>query len=164
MIGDETIMPTYMIILIVLLVILAGVTIALYFLGKRMEKRQAEQQEQVAANARQVSLLIIDKKRMRLTEAGLPNAVVSAAPWYTKRAKLPIVKVKAGPQILNLICAEEIFDLVPLKREVKATVSGLYLTNVRGLHGRLNTEPVKKGWRARLTERLNRMRAQGKAK
>ncbi len=151
-------MPTSLIILIIMLVILIGLTVGLYFLGKRMEKKQAEQQEQVAANARPVSLLIIDKKRMRLKDAGMPAAVVDAAPWYTKRAKLPIVKVKAGPQILNLICAEEIFDLVPLKREVKATVSGLYLTNVRGLHGRLNREPVKKGWRARFADRLNRMR------
>ncbi len=150
-------MPTHLIVLIVMLVILAGLTVGLYFLGKRMEKQRAEQQEQVAATSQQVSLLIIDKKRMRLRDAGLPSAVLDAAPWYTKRAKVPIVKVKAGPQIMNLICAEEVFDEIPTKREVKATVSGLYLTGVRGLHGRLNAEPVKKGWRARLTERLNKM-------
>ncbi|MBR1634928.1 MAG: hypothetical protein IJ682_07715 [Lachnospiraceae bacterium] len=150
-------MPTHLIVLIVMLVILAGLTVGLYFLGKRMEKQRAEQQKQVAATSQQVSLLIIDKKRMRLRDAGLPNAVLDAAPWYTKRAKVPIVKVKAGPQIMNLICAEEVFDEIPTKREVKATVSGLYLTGVRGLHGRLNAEPVKKGWRARLTERLNKM-------
>ena len=151
-------MPTHLIVLIVMFVILLGLTIGLYFLGKRMEKRQAEQQEQVAANARQVSLLIIDKKRMRLRDAGLPEAVLAAAPWYSKRAKVPVVKVKAGPQIMNLICSEEIFDLVPVKKEVKATVSGLYLTGVRGIRGRLNKEPVKKGWRARMTERLRKMR------
>lgn len=150
-------MSTHLIIFIITLVILLGLTIGLYFLGKRMEKQRAEQQEQIAATSQQVSLLIIDKKRMRLRDAGLPSAVMDAAPWYTKRAKVPIVKVKAGPQIMNLICAEEIFDEIPTKREVKATVSGLYLTGVRGLHGRLNAEPVKKGWRARLAERLNKM-------
>lgn len=151
-------MPTHIIVLLVVLAVLLATTIGLYFLGKRMEKRQEEQRAQVEANARSVSLLIIDKKRMKLQDAGMPDAVVQAAPWYTKRAKLPIVKVKAGPQILNLICAEEIFDAIPVKKEVKATVSGLYLTSVRGLHGRLNSEPVKKGWRAKLADRLNRMR------
>lgn len=155
-------MSTHLIVFLITLVILAGLTVGLYFLGKRMEKQRAEQQEQVAATAQQVSLLIIDKKRMRLKDANLPSAVMAAAPWYTKRAKVPIVKVKAGPQILNLICAEEIFDEIPTKKEVKATVSGLYLTGVRGLHGRLNAEPVKKGWRARLAERLNRMTGSGK--
>ncbi len=150
--------PTHVIVLIIVFLILAGLTVALYFLGKRMEKRQAEQQEQIKAHAQQVSLLIIDKKRMKLQEAGLPKAVIDSVPWYSKRAKLPIVKVKAGPQITNLICAEEIFDEIPTKREVKATVSGLYLTSVRGLHGRLNAEPVKKGWRAKLAGKLNDLR------
>ncbi len=153
-------MPTHMIVLIVMLVILAAMTVGLYFLGKRMEKQQAEQQRQVDANAMQVSLLIIDKKRMRLKEAGLPDNVISSAPWYTRRAKVPVVKVKAGPRIMNLICNEEIFDEIPLKREVKATVSGLYLTKVRGLRGRLNKEPVKKGWRARLTAWMRKARGE----
>ena len=152
-------MPTPMIILIVMLVILAAMTVGLYFLGKRLEKQQAEQQRQVEANAQQVALLIIDKKRMRLKDAGLPEAVLQNAPWYSRRAKVPVVKVKAGPRIMNLICNEEIFDEIPLKREVKATVSGLYLTKVRGLRGRLNKEPVKKGWRARLTGKLREMRS-----
>ena len=150
--------PKHVIVLIVLLVILIGITVALYFWGKKLEKRQAEQQEQIKAHSQQISLLIIDKKRMPLKESGLPQAVLDSAPWYSKRAKLPIVKVKAGPQIMNLICAEEIFDQIPTKREVKATVSGLYLTSVRGLHGRLNAEPVKKGWRAKLAEKLNSVR------
>ena len=154
-------MPTPMIILIVMLVILAAMTVGLYFLGKRLEKQQAEQQKQVEANAMQVALLIIDKKRMKLKDAGLPEAVVASAPWYSRRAKVPVVKVKAGPKIMNLICNEEIFDEIPLKREVKATVSGLYLTKVRGIRGRLNKEPVKKGWRARLTAKLNQMRGGG---
>lgn len=135
---------------VVLLVIMIGVFVALYFLGRRMEKQQAEQREQIEAASQQVTLLIIDKKRLKLKDAGMPEAVIAASPWYTKNAKVPVVKVKAGPRIMNLICAEEIFDELPTKKEVKATVSGLYLTSVRGLRGKLQTEPVKKGWRAKL--------------
>ena len=154
-------MSTYMIILIVLLVIFIAMAVGLYFLGKRLQKQQEEQQRQVEANAMQVSLLIIDKKRMPLKDSGMPENVIQAAPWYSKRTKVPVVKVKAGPRIMNLICNEEIFDEIPLKREVKATVSGLYLTKVRGIRGRLNKEPVKKGWRARLTAKVRQMRGAG---
>ena len=136
-------------------VILTAVMILIMFLlyrqGKKMQEQQAEQQKQVEANAQQVTLLIIDKKRMRLKDAGMPDAVIKATPWYTKRAKLPVVKVKVGPKIMNLICNEEIFDELPTKKEVKATVSGLYLTAYRGAHGRIAAEPVKKSFRARLT-------------
>lgn len=141
---------------LILAILMVAIFVALYFLGRKMEKQQAEQREQIEAASQQVSLLIIDKKRLRLKDAGMPEAVVEASPWYTKRAKVPVVKVKVGPRIMNLICAEEIFDELPTKKEVKATVSGLYLTSVRGLRGKLNTEPVKKGWRAKLAAKLNK--------
>ena len=150
-------MPTPLIILIIMLIILIAMSVGLYFWGKRLEKQRVEQQKQIDANAMQVSLLIIDKKRMRLKDAGLPEQMTATLPWYAKRAKLPVVKVKAGPRIMNLIASEEIFDELPLKREVKGTVSGLYLTKVRGIRGKLNKEPVKKGFRARLATRLRKM-------
>ena len=152
-------MPGYAILLIMLAVMVA-IFIGLYFLGRRMEKKQEEQRQQIEANAQQINVLIIDKKRMKLKDAGLPEQVIASSPWYTKRAKIPVVRVKAGPRFLNLICAEEIFDELPLKKEVRATVSGLYLTKVRGIRGRLNTEPVKKGWRARVTEWMNNHRGE----
>jgi len=57
-------------------VILIGVLVGLYIFGKKAEKKQAEQQEQMAAAAQVVSMLIIDKKKLRLKEAGLPQMVV----------------------------------------------------------------------------------------
>lgn len=143
-------MPTYAIVLIIIAVILIAAIVALYFLGKKAEKRKAEQDEMMAAAAQQVSMLIIDKKRMKLKDAGLPEAVLAQTPWYAKGTKLPIVKAKVGPQILTLICEENIFDDVPVKKEVKATVSGLYITKVKGLHGKsvVKEEKKKKGLRA----------------
>ena len=34
------------------------------------------------------------------------------------------------------MCDDKIFDDIPLKKEVKATVSGIYITGVKGLHGK----------------------------
>ena len=32
-----------------------------------------------------------------------------------------------------MVADEKIFDLIPLKKEVKATISGIYITDVRGV-------------------------------
>ncbi len=129
-------MNTGTIVLIVILVILAAAIIALIFLGKKAQKKQAEQQEQIDAYKQNVTMLVIDKKRLRLTQSGLPQAVIDQTPKLMRRSKLPIVKAKVGPQIMTLVADEKIFDDIPVKREVKAVVSGIYITSVRGMHGK----------------------------
>ena len=125
-------MSTGWIVLIVTLVIIAVFAAALYFLGKKAKKRQEEQQQQIDANKQTLSMLIIDKKRMKIKDSGLPAAVIAQTPKIMRGSKLPIVKVKVGPQVMNLVCDEKIFDSVPIKKEVKAVVSGIYITEVRG--------------------------------
>lgn len=129
------------------MVILAVVVVTLtvmYFLGRKAQKKQAEQQELMEANKQTVSMLIIDKKRMKLKESGLPQIVLDEAPKLMRNTKLPIVKAKVGPQILSLISDEKIFDSIPVKKEVKAVVSGIYILDVKGLHGRAEKAPEKK--------------------
>jgi hypothetical protein len=138
------------IVLLVILVVLIIACIALYFLGKKAEKKQAEQQEQLDAVKQTVSMLVIDKKKLRLKESGLPEQVISQAPWYARRSKLPIVKAKVGPKIMLFIAENEIFEEIPVKKEVKATVSGLYITGVRGIRGPLEKPVKKRGFFARL--------------
>ena len=139
-----------------------AMTIALYFLGKKAEAKQAVQQEQIAAMAQQVSMLIVDKKKLRLKNAGLPDSVTKNTPWYARNPKLPIVKAKIGPRMMNLICDASIFDEIPVKKEVKATVSGLYITSVRGLHGKSENNGKKKkvSFRQRLLKKTNDLRAE----
>jgi len=129
--------------LIVLLVIVV-IFIILYFLGKKAQKKQAEQQAMLEQSKQTVSMLIIDKKRMKIKDAGLPSIVMEQTPKLMRNSKLPIIKAKVGPQIMSLICDEKIFDYVPVKKEVKAVVSGLYVIGVKGLHGKNDALPVKK--------------------
>ena len=146
-------MNTVTIVLLVILAILIIAVVALYFLGKKAQKRQAEQQ--IDAMKQTVSMLIIDKKRMKLKDSGLPQAVIEQAPKLMRSSKLPIVKAKVGPQVMSLVCEEKIFDSVPVKKEVKAVISGIYITDVKGLHGKpVVTPKKKKGWLARTTEKL----------
>ena len=111
------------IILLVILIVLIVACVVLYFLGKRAEKKQAEQQEQLAAAAQTVSMLIIDKGRLRLKDAGFPSVIVENTPKYLRRSKVPVVKAKVGPKVMILMCDAEIFPMVPVKKEVKATAS-----------------------------------------
>ena len=62
--------------LLVIVIVLAIIIAVLYFLGKKAQKKQAEQQELLDANKQTVSMLIIDKKRMKMKDAGLPQMVI----------------------------------------------------------------------------------------
>ena len=137
-------MKTFTVVLLIILAVLLVAVVVLYFLGKKAQKKQDEQQAQIDAMKQTVSMLIIDKKRMKLKEAGLPQAVLDQTPKLLRGSKLPIVKAKVGPQIMSLICDEKIFDSVPVKKEVKAVVSGIYVIGVKGLHGKPEVQPVKK--------------------
>ena len=137
-------MSTGTIVLLVILGILIVSVVVLYFLGKKAQKRQAEQQQQIDAMKQTVSMLIIDKKRMKLKESGLPQSVIEQSPKLMRNSKLPIVKAKVGPQIMSLVSDEKIFDSIPVKKEVKAVVSGIYITDVKGLHGKSVQQEVKK--------------------
>ena len=144
-------MSTGTLVLLIIIAVLVIALIVLYVLGRRAQKKQEEQQAQIEASAQSVSMLIIDKKKMKLKDAGLPAAVVEQTPKLMRRSKLPIVKAKVGPKVMSFICDASIFDSIPVKKEVKATVSGLYITSVRGLHGAIvNQTPAKKGFRAKL--------------
>lgn len=148
-------MDSIYIVLIVLAIIAISLT-ALFFLGKRAQKKQLEQKEMIDASKQTCSMLIIDKKRIKIKESGLPQAAIDQVPKYLRGSKLPIVKAKVGPQILSLVCEEKIFDSVPVKKEVKAVVSGIYIVDVKGLHGKnsSNEPPKKKSWYKRTVEKL----------
>ena len=135
---------------LVILAVLIAATIALYFLGKKAQKRKDEQDAQLAATAQTVTMLIIDKKRMRLNQSGLPQAVIDQTPKLMRRSKLPIVKAKVGPKVMTLIADDACFDMIPVKKEVKATVSGIYITKVTGVRGPLEKPEGKVSWRTKL--------------
>ena len=146
-------MSKAVIIALIILAVLIAIMVVLYFLGKKAQKKKEEQDEQLAAAAQTVTMLIIDKKRMPLKDAGLPAQVVEQTPKLMRRSKLPIVKAKVGPKVMSLIADEAVYDLIPLKKEVKATVSGIYITKVTGVRGPLEKPEGKLSWRAKLKKK-----------
>ena len=100
-------------VILVILLILVVVLAVLYFLGRKMEKRQVEQQSAIDAAKQTVSLMAIDKKKLKIKEAGLPPIVYEQTPWYAKRMKVPVVKAKIGTKIMTMIADEKVFLQLP---------------------------------------------------
>ena len=81
---------------------------------------------------------------MKLKEAGLPAVVLENTPKYLRRTKVPVVKAKIGPRIMTLMCDNKVFEVIPVKKEVKAVVSGLYITGIKSVRGGSIEQPQKK--------------------
>ena len=104
-------------ILTVVICILIALAVALYFLyrfGQKMQVRQVESQKAIETYSQKVSMLIIDKKRMKLKEAPFPPELYEKTPFYLKFTKVYVVKAKVGPRVANLMCDKRVFDEIPV--------------------------------------------------
>ena len=128
-------MSTGWIVTIIILAAAIAAIIVLNILSKRIQKRHDAQQEQIESYKQTYSMLIIDKKKMRLQDAGFPDYVVAQMPRLSRLFKYPVVKAKVGPRVMTLLTEKNIYDQIPVKREIKADVSGLYITGVRSVRG-----------------------------
>ena len=137
-------MSTFLNVLLVILVFVAAALVAMYFVGRKMEKKQVESQAMIDAAKQVVTIMAIDKKKMKFTEAGLPQMVVDQTPWYAKRMKVPVVKAKIGPKIMTMLADEKVFEQLPLKTEAKVVISGLYITDIKYVRGGIPPMPKKK--------------------
>jgi hypothetical protein len=144
-------MNTFTIVLLIVTVVVVAGLVAIYFFGRKLQKKQEASESQMQAAAQTVSILVIDKKKMKLKEANLPKIVLDQTPKYLRGSKVPIVKAKIGPKVMNLICDAKVYDLVPVKKEIKAVVSGIYIMDVKGLRGNLEQKQVKKTFMQKVT-------------
>ena len=149
-------MQTWLIVTLIVLAVLIGGLIALSIYGKKLQAKSEASQAELRAGAQTFSILVIDKKRMKLSEAGFPQVVLDQTPKYLRRAKVPVVKAKIGPKVASLMCEEKIFDLIPVKKEVKAVMNGIYIIDVKGMRGGLDTKPEKKKFFARLKDKAQK--------
>ena len=149
-------MKTGTIILLVILAILVALLVALYFFGRRMQQQQEEQSARLQASKQPFVIMAVDKNRLKIKESGLPDEVISNTPWYAKRAKVPVVKAKIGNRFMNLVADEDVFDLIPINKQVKAMISGIYIVEVKGMRGQklVSDNPVKKSWWRRQMDKI----------
>ena len=140
-------MQTFLNVLLVILIIIAAALAVLYFVGRKLEKRQVEQQNLLQAAAQTVTMLVIDKKKLKIKDANLPKVVYEQTPKYMRWAKIPMVKAKVGPKVMTLLADDKVFAALPVKAEVKVVISGIYITELKSIRGgAIPAPPKKKGF------------------
>lgn len=149
-------MKTGIIILLIVLAVIIALFIGLTIYGRKLQKKSEQSQAQMKAGAQTVSILVIDKKRMKLKEANLPKIVVDQTPKYLRGSKVPIIKAKIGPKVMTLMCEEKIFDLIPIKKEVKAVMNGIYIMDVKGLRANLDVKPAKQTFFKKMKNKISK--------
>ena len=147
-------LDTILNVMLIVLAIAAVALVILYFLGRKMQRKQIEQQELMEAAAQTVSMLIIDKKKLRIKNSGLPKMVYEQTPFYLRWSKIPVVKAKIGPKVMTLMADAQVFEALPVKSEARVVVSGIYISELKSVRGG-NTPPApkKKGFFARFKKK-----------
>lgn len=116
-------------IIFTIFLVVALVLVGMYFLGKKMMKKQDESQKMINQNKQMVAAFVIDKKKSKIADANFPKTAFEQIPWYMKIRKLPMAKVKVGPQIITMIVEPNVFKTLPVKKNLKLEISGAYIMN-----------------------------------
>lgn len=113
--------------------VLVAILAFLYFrFRKKMKSRADEQQNLVDQHKQTVSLLILDKRMDKITNANMPKAVMDQVPKVYKIKKVPLVRAKMGPQVMDFMCEDAIFDKLPVKKSVNVEIAGIFIAGIKG--------------------------------
>ena len=129
-------------IVLIVIGVIAVILVILYFVGSRLQTKQANADKTMQQMSMVVSLLVIDKQKLRIKDSGLIKQVQDAIPAYIRWRKFPIVKARVikaniagGAQVMSFICDPKVFKIIPVKTEVKVTVAGIYITKLHSAKG-----------------------------
>lgn len=110
-----------------ILAVVAVIVVVMYFAGRHLQKKQNESQAVIDRNRQKISALIIDKKKAKVSEANFPKSVMDQMPKRMRFIKMPLVKIKSGPQIVTMFCDNKVYEALPLKKLVTLEISGGYI-------------------------------------
>jgi len=133
------------VLVVAILAIIIGV--AIYFLNKWAGKKAAEQQEMVKHHKQTMSIYVIDKKKDKITNANFPKAMADQIPRMGKLMKMPLVKAKIGSQIMTLICDNDVFPALPVKKTVTVELAGAYIVGMKGMKTKMEMAELRKSRR-----------------
>ena len=103
-------------VLIIIIVILALLCVGMYYLNKKGMKKMIQAQDFIDQNRTTVQIFVIDKRQENL------------------------VRAKVGPQIVTLMCDKPVYQVLPVKKNVKVDLAGMYIVGITGM----NLEDKKK--------------------
>ena len=118
----------------IIMAVLAVVGGGLYFLSRYAQQKMGEQQALVNNHSQKLTLYTIDKRHCKVTESGLQASLIAQMPKRSKLMKMYFVKAKVGSQIMTfMVSSKHVYNAIALKKNVKVTAAGIYITSVEGM-------------------------------
>lgn len=121
---------------IILGVVIAAIVAGWFFLKKRMEQKVSLQKDLVDQHKIATSILILEKRMDKVSNANIPKSVIAQIPKIYKFRKVPIVKAKIGPQVMDLLCDEDIFNKLPERKSVNVELAGIFIAGIKQQKGK----------------------------
>ena len=134
-------------IMLIIAIVVLVIGFVFYFVNKWVGRRAAQQQDLVQQHKQTMSIYVIDKKKDKITNANLPKAMTSQLPRTSKLFKMPLVKAKIGAQIMTLVCDNDVFNALPLKKTVSVEMAGVYIVGMKGMKTKLQMANMRKSRR-----------------
>ncbi|MBR5590846.1 MAG: hypothetical protein IKW40_04915 [Anaerotignum sp.] len=125
------------------IIIIIALAIAIYFayrMNRKAMGQMIQAQDFIEANRQTVQIFVIDKKNEKPSTSNMPKMVYDQLPKKAKAKKAFLVRAKVGPQIVTLMCDKPVFDVMPVKKNVKVDLAGMYIVGITGM----NLEDKKK--------------------
>ena len=127
----------------IMIIIILVLAVAIFF-GYRMNRKAMGQmiqaQDFIDANRQTVQIFVIDKKNEKPSASNMPKAIFEQLTKKAKAKKAFLVRAKVGPQIVTLMCDKPVFEVMPVKKNVKVELAGMYIVGITGM----NLEDKKK--------------------
>jgi len=120
----------YILILIVLVLVAAGV-VAYRIIKSKVQKKMDDQQQLVNQHKVPASILVLEKRKDKIANANIPKSVIEQIPKVYKIKKIPIVKAKIGAQVMDLLCDEDVFDKLPERKTVQVELAGILIAAIK---------------------------------
>lgn len=115
--------------------IIAAIIIAAFigfrFFKSKIQKKMDDQQSLVNQHKVPASILVLEKRKDKITNANIPKSVINQIPKMYKIKKVPIVKAKIGSQIMDLLCDEDVFDKLPERKTVRVDLAGIFIAGIK---------------------------------
>ena len=125
--------------IIVIVLLAIGIFVA-YRMNRKAMGQMIQAQDFIDANRQTVQIFVIDKKNERPSTSNMPKAVFEQLPKKAKAKKAFLVRAKVGPQIVTLMCDKPVYEVMPVKKNVKVELAGMYIVSITGM----NLEDKKK--------------------
>ena len=140
-------------IFIIIIIVLAVALFFAYRMNRKAMGQMIQAQDFIDANRQTVQIFVIDKKNERPSATNMPKAVFDQLPKKAKAKKAFLVRAKVGPQIVTLMCDKPVYNVMPVKKNVKVDLAGMYIVGITGM----NLEDKKnKTWGEKIAASANR--------